>query len=206
MKHWIISSFLIFLAVGAAAQRVVIAEYPMSALNEKYFISLDTSDYVPFYKIGVHPAGQLKPIELSIAQSRINEFTTEIQAALKEYVKLSGQTKKGSFANDRMIELDLGLNGQELFARFNYKLDGKDYVSKPLFTKYYFNNKDGVNSLIITCLEETNKQTGQQEGAIIKLSSEEETGFFISCFNLKLVKNYLDAAYPQAGKTMRTNK
>lgn len=192
MKYRIFALLFILLPLGAAAQRVTIAEFPMSALNEKYTISLDTSNYTLYYKIGAHPAGAHDPVEITISHTRISWFVDELYDALKQYKSLSKQAEKGRLANDRLIGLDLGMDSQALFARFSYTYYGREFLSKPLYNNYYFNNKDGVNSLIIMCVEELNAQTGQHEGAILNFNSEKEIGFFISCFDKKLIQNYID--------------
>lgn len=183
---------LVLLPLGTIAQNVAVAEFPMSALNEKYIISLDTSDYTYFYKIGAHPAGAHKPVELTIAQPRINWFVDELYNALKQYKSLSKQAEKGKLTNDRLIGLDLGMESQAIFARFSYTYYGREFMSPPLYNNYYFNNRDGVNTLIIMCTEEMNAQTGQHEGAILTFNSEKEIGFFISCFEKKLIQPYID--------------
>ena len=164
----------------------------MSAINEEYPISLDTSNYIFYYKIGAHPAGMLNPVEITIPYIHISWFVDELRNALKQYKSLSRKAERGKLANDRLIGLDLGMDLQARFARFSYNYYDMEFLSEPLYNNYYFNNKDGVNSLILMCTEEMNAHTGQHEGAILIFNSEKEIGFFISCFDRKLIQRYVD--------------
>ena len=192
MEYRVLIMLFLLSPLYAAAQRVQIAEFPMSAINEKYRISLDTSNYTLYYKIGAHPAGTHNPVEITIPHTLINLFVNELNSALKQYKSLSRKADKGKLANDRLIGLNLGMDSQAIFARFSYTYYDMEFLSEPLFNNYYFNNKDGVNSLILMCTEEMNAHTGQHEGAILIFNSEREISFFISCFDKKLIQKYLD--------------